>query len=429
MTVAQESVLDVSEAVRIGRRVFADHRVTFVCTLYGSTGSFFLYSLLDNHPDLYTFPYDIRRAPVDLEDFDARPRAAHVRALLEDNERLFDTARDRSFTNSLQYLGDGRDAGLVIDRERFAAYLDALLDVADFSPRTFTLAVVLAYNFARNVVPRSSRVVLYTHDLIRTVRLWKRAIPDAGIVAACRHPVNVFASYCARKRFESADRARLPAPYALTEIESFPDLTTLLAAAGDVRLLLIEELHARPESSMRALAADLGVPFTDTLLQSSIGGLRWWGSHQRVGTINGFSRELHRTLASEAIGARAERMIWRSTARFQRHAGYASVGPARASAVTARWPRIAVTYYRDLARAAAALIRAAGTARARFGVVRRAANAAAHYALVWWRERAAVRELARRDAGADYSPVRIVNPLSADSLCRPGPGADGGASS
>jgi hypothetical protein len=409
----------VPEAVALAAKAFRDARIVLVCSLYGSTGSFFLHSLLDNHSSLYTFPFDIRRIPIFIEDFDAHSRAEHLRAVLEGNQRLYDTASERARTNSLRYLGDTRDGGLVIDRTRFRTYLTAMLEDVALTPRTFTLAVVMAYNFTRDVVPTTTTFALYVHDLFRAVRLWRPQLGKVDIVAACRHPLNVYASACRRRRFDAGDRGTLPAPYGLAHIEGFMALPSLLREAGaDTSLVLIEELHARPRASLEALSAHLQIPFCASMLESTIGGLKWWGSHQRVGTINGFAPDIHGTVELDAVGHRAERMVWRSTERFQRHTGYARVRPASMGRrrPDAWWPRVPLRFYRDLLAAAASLLRGATSVRARLGIAVQTLRLGLRYAQAALAERGAAERMRLEDQATDYGAVAVVNPLSPASL-------------
>ena len=417
--------IEVSEAAALAAKAFRDARIVLVCSLYGSTGSFFVYSLLDNHPDLYTFPFDIRRIPIFIEDFETHARAEHLRAVLDGNQRLFDTASERARTNSLRYLGDARDGGLVIDRARFTAYLTAMLEDVELTPRTFTLALVMAYNFTRDVMPSSNTFALYVHDLFRAVRLWRPQLGKVDIVAACRHPLNVYASACRRKRFDAGDRGTLPAPYALTHVEGFAALPSLLRdARGDASLVLIEELHANPRASLQALSAHLGIPFTESLLESTIGGLKWWGSHQRVGTINGFDPRLHATVAVGAVGRRAERLVWRSTEHFQRHTGYARLRPpSEERRRRAWWPKVPLMFYRDLIVSAAALVTEARSVRAGLGVAVRTLRLALRYALVARDERRDAERMRREDQTTEYAAVTVINPLSDASIRWPRAGA------
>ena len=50
----------------------SDPKVFLNFATYGSAGNYFFYTLLDNHPELFVFPMDIGRAPVDIYNFGAR---------------------------------------------------------------------------------------------------------------------------------------------------------------------------------------------------------------------------------------------------------------------------------------------------------------------------------------------------------------------
>lgn len=401
-----------------------DPRVFFICNLYGSAGSFFLHTLVDGHPDLFTFIFDLRRAPVLVDHFSEHTRAEHLSALLDDNARLFDTGVERTAMNTLDKLGESRDRSIVVDRGVFTEYLLTILDHVEFNIRNLSLALAIAHNYARGIRPRTNTFVFYTHDLPRT-DLFIRQFGCGSALALSRHPVNAYASKCvrafrnhlllAKAEGVSARQALGLALYRPSLIHDLEDAYRLLAAgAGPIGVVAIEELHANPKSSMEAIAAHLGVRFVPSLMESTIGGLKWWGSH--FTRVHGFEPSLHREVDVATIGRSDVSAVLNMTPRLRARLGYGPSG--RTSRIRAiqgracgtRYPKDVVALLRNVwqrERAGARRARAAAVAVER--VVKYVIGRTTF-------ENRAMRRIAALDRDTPLGALQVLSPISPDSM-------------
>ena len=414
-----------ADALSVARAVMRRPRIFVVCNLYGSTGSFFLHTLLDNHPQILTFIYDLRRAPVFVDDFDRHTREEHIRALVEGNDRLFDTGSGQHPMNTLNLLGDTRDRSIVTDRAAFAHYLRLILDEVPFNIRNHCLALALAHNLARGVVPDGETVVFYAHDLPRTL-LFIRQFGEGEVLATVRHPLNVHASRNERtfKGFRDrvadprADRREamnltLYLPSRILYLEEFYRL--LPGVTERVGLVSIEELHAHPRESVEKLAFHMGIPFSTTLLESTIGGLKWWGSHYT--RVQGFSRTLHRDLALDKVDRSDAAAVSLAMPRLHRHCRYVTVETSRWAGVLSRLPGLRFPV--DVVRLLRLSWRTCPGWRARTQAATMALSRIAKFLVARSTlENAALQRLRRLDAAADFSPLVLINPMQADSMNR-----------
>jgi hypothetical protein len=405
------------EVLAFVREALERPRVSFISHLCGSAGSFFFHTLFDGHPSVNRFMFDLNRAPIVIDDFDARTPEQHVALLLEDNERLFDTASDPSPMNTLRFLGETRDRGIVVDRVLFAHYLKVILNDVPWSLRTLVIALTVAHNLARGIRPRSNVFVFYTHDLAKTVQ-FVRGFGGGDILALCRHPVNIFESRC-RRQFRAhvdlaeaagsswRDALNLPL-YRPSQIFGLEDFYRLLPSiAGRIGVVSIEELHASPQRSMERVAAYMGIPFSPVLLESTVDGLKWWGSHYT--RLHGFSPSLHRDVKSDRVGRGDTAAVMRATLRLQRHLGYTSLTKIPvADALRARLP--GRRYFADLEHLRRTTVgrgRGSDARCARFALERAAKYIVARTV----HENAALHRLAAHDARADFSKLAVINPV------------------
>jgi hypothetical protein len=412
-----------AEALGVARAVMRRPRIFVVCNLYGSTGSFFLHTLLDNHPQVLSFIYDLRRAPVFVDDFDRHTREEHIRALVEGNDRLFDTGSGQHPMNTLNLLGDTRNQSIVTDRVAFTHYMRLILDDVPFTIRNHCLALALAHNLARGVVPDGETVVFYAHDLPRTL-LFIRQFGEGEVLATIRHPLNVHASRNERTfkgfrdrvadaRVDRRDAMNLTLylPSRILYLEEFYRLLPRITQR--VGLVSIEELHAHPRESVERLAAHMGIPFSPTLLESTIGGLKWWGSHYT--RVQGFSRTLHRDLAFDKVDRGDAAAISVALRGLHRHCGYVPAETSRASRILSRLPGL--RFVRDVIALLRISWRTCPGWRARGQAAAMAGARVAKFLVARTTlENAALRRLARVDAASDFSRLVLINPMQANSM-------------
>src|SRR5688572_9846081 len=107
---------------------FDDLRVAGIF-FWGRSGSVFLHSLFDSHPEVLTLPasrlnaFHAREWPKIAREPDVRSMARRFVAL---NPSVFDGRKDRWF-EGLGAMGPGRDTPLVVNADAFVAELERLL--------------------------------------------------------------------------------------------------------------------------------------------------------------------------------------------------------------------------------------------------------------------------------------------------------------
>jgi hypothetical protein len=338
-----------------GLRAMDSAEIVLVCSLRGPGGGRFLYALLDAHPQTICYPFKLNHL-VHPREFEGRSKRQLIDVVLG-RKRLFDTS-----LNGADFASLGRDGqqALVVDRATFSDSLSALVDQRPLTFRNFVLAVAIAHNIAIGSRPAGSHFIFYAHELHVAVR-YLRALGAARILAAHRHPINLYASAMRYTRNWSigsrwqesaalageaaavaARRKKVLIPYRPGDF--FLNVYKSLAQCGAVDVVLLERLHAEPEASLRLLAERLGLSWSPTLLEGTIHGLSWGGKGgARTG---GFSRELHRAVRTDFVGRGGQRTI-----RFIAQNLHTQLGYQR---TRAQWTdvlgidRSALAYYRDV---------------------------------------------------------------------------------
>jgi hypothetical protein len=323
--------------------IIKEKEIFLITSLFGSSnGSAFLNTLFDGHPDIYTFPHPIQTY-INLEHFWDIDQSSHLDHILAD-EIFFNTSlgNNKNRGDGFHMLGEYKDEGFTVDRELFKSYLNNIILLLEWNEQNYILAVVVAFNWARGVIPNSSRFVLYVHDT-STTKYFERIFDQFKTVAICRHPLNVFVSLCKQSKQKALDRDRLLGSISYAFIGHFYDFLILRSNVG---VVLLEELHANPDDSMRKIADYMGINFHESLLQSTAGGLKWWGI--RVSILNGFLETLHKEVKTGYSGRNIESAIYNATRNFQEFIGYSGISKKRNIELRMYLPgMLHVRYYKE----------------------------------------------------------------------------------
>lgn len=302
------------------------HRLTRVASIhyYGRSGSIFLQSLLDSHPDVLMLPV------VYLCGFHTfwsrygglRPAelvgafAQHYEVLYDptSTREVIDVGRGIGLIYNFNLMGEGHDERLGLDR---AVFIDRLMRKAALcvgtdgrlSRKFFFQAVHAAYAEAlgRRMRSESPLIVYQGHNpqFAQVEHLITDFSPHLKFVHCVREPVPALGSWFAHTRTSELGCA-LDLPYRVLgrAVDQAKPILNQWPVDGakpplvswnerNTRAVRLEDLHNRPRETLEKLCDWLGIPWDDALLQSTFDGKLWhWPDGSR--TLSGFQR---RTLA------------------------------------------------------------------------------------------------------------------------------------
>lgn len=405
------------DPLELARSAITSPRIFYVCSLYGSSGGMFVSSLFDSHPELFTFPWHLEQY-LDLQDFDKNRWEQFLSKILRD-EIFFDTSKGnyQSRGDSLHCLGENRDRGIQISRTVFEDTFRRLIDPTDMTARTFGLSIIAAYNLARGHGPATNTFVLYSHDLQLTLRARKH-FGMGQIIAVCRHPANVMASSPKGALQRALDRGKLLRPYRFNFVTNYYRLWKGPLANEKLGIVILEELHAHPERSLRSIAQYMGISFDKALLASTMGALKWWGV--RVTKFNGFSPILHREVKLNYMGKNAEALVFFCFRRFQQFVGY--VSHSRLSLFDALRlfipGKLFLRYYEDAFISFVALFRKESAFKRKIRLLARFIVDLTSYPFLMMKEIMRMVQSGRMEARVDFSSFIVLNPLSEGTIAR-----------
>jgi hypothetical protein len=271
---------------------------------YGSSGSTFLHSLLDGHPDVIQMPGLYARNlykfwncnhTLTIDKF--------VSAFLDAHKPWFVTDLvDSEF--GFRSMGDNMDQTITIDQDLFEGHFRTHFTCQNYNSREFIIQCHKAYNFALGKKNKGKKLLVLPLHTLPPDEYHKMFadFPDLKIVNMVRHPVSLY--YSALKHYDSMHRRSKVLNFNFTEaalsflfndyhygqfkryetfgFRYFPESKKEQQVA-----IVLEELHKNPSANMKSLATWLTIPWSNTLLASTFNGQRWW-SRAESSRINGF---------------------------------------------------------------------------------------------------------------------------------------------
>ncbi len=310
---------------------------------YGRSGSIFLQSLLDGHPDVLTFPANYLGGFYSFwNEYGDRSPLHIVKAFLHHYEVLFDpTSAEEVFDvgpyagqeYDFDKMGPNHDEALGVDRERFRDILLAkcLIEVKDFENgrlerKFFLQALHVAYAEAlgRDLTGRQPLIVFQAHtphiDVIEM--LFADFVPKIRFLHSVRDPINTMASWFnemmrflddpplvlpRRTLGRSIDHAKPILSQHLNKdiidqrLETDPDTQRAIEwVAENSRAVRLEDLHTKPRETLEKICAWLELDWHDCLLESTFDGKLWhWSTGGR--TVSGFQTATIKQQHSDAV--------------------------------------------------------------------------------------------------------------------------------
>ena len=278
-----------------------------VAILYdGRSGSVFVQSLLDNHPQVSVFPATVLiggGSGISFDDFwDLHQTDDNVElanAFCNAFGTAFDSRQDNTWCR-LDALGPDMNEAISVDIESFKRCLCGLLQDSRIDRRTFFLAVHVAYELARGRDPHAMRILVHAlHVPDKRVRDFFDDFPDTKILLMTRNPLETHAAVF-RHTMRRHEIEHGPEFISRPEVLAYPLVGVrhafeypfhILSACDpeQVRAIRLEDLHLESEIVIHNICEWIGIEFDEVLLKSTFDG-RLWRGDSTIAPKNGFSK-------------------------------------------------------------------------------------------------------------------------------------------
>lgn len=267
------------------------NRVVAIMTHLRS-GSGLMSSLLDGHPNVLMTPDCLLMGYQQFWDKNGHLAADELtESFVEFYAVLFD-ARDKSKCSrtgpdvgenmNLTRLGPSRDECLLVDKEAFKCNVKEMVATDNQVDRKlFFQAIHLAYAHAQGRFPEDPIIVFGLHvDRAASIQGLVEDFPDASFLQMVRHPILSVGSHFRHHHM----RKEIKPKFAISTI--FRALYAGRAVPHENRpnwcAVRLEDLHQKPQETLRKICDWMHVHWDDTLLKSTVNGKQWWNEKNTI---------------------------------------------------------------------------------------------------------------------------------------------------
>lgn len=290
----------------------------------GRTGSDFLQSLLDSHPQILmmsgAFFYHrfwegsvcVAAGLFEVADFVDEFIGHHIHKL----KSRYDLQERKD------QLGEQGDRSIDIDLARFRELVLTFLEGRRVDSRNSLVAVCAAYAICLGEdVEQKTLFVHHAHHFDELVRFLKD-FPDSRIICTTRDPRANFVSGIEHWRRYSSQMDQGNHLYFYIR-RILADATPILALPNSLRVIRIEDMGK--DGVLRSLSCWLGIEYRESMMRSTWGGLSWHGDRlsSRGSGGKGWSGELLKNRWNERLGVVDKYVLNYIMNGRLRHYGYA----------------------------------------------------------------------------------------------------------
>jgi len=269
-----------------------------ICSILydGRSGSVFLQSLLDNHPDVSTFP---------ATAMCGGRRGVHINKILDQVESLnwenlgqlfvdqypvvFDSSDDTTNCR-LHQLGADQNETLNIKKEDFLRSWQSMDPLEKKSRRTFFIAIHMAYELAKGRSLGANFTIVHAmHTPEPSMEPLCSAFPEMRILLMTREPLETFNSHFrhhikayevenpGKNFWDLEESAEYPFHIFKNIFTSYENIGKWARNRNFVRAIRLEDLHEQIEPTMQKLCNWLDIKYSNECKQATFGGKTHWG--------------------------------------------------------------------------------------------------------------------------------------------------------
>ena len=273
---------------------FFNLKIVAISHFISRSGTLYLHSLLDNHPEIATIPGTIDI--VELLKIKKNSSALECYEIFKkNNPKFFDTSsfnfKDKN-NSSLWILGDDKKRKILTDENLFKTNFIKALVGRKIEPKNILISLYLAYAKAHNKKIGNYKIILMHPHEKKTTLLFNKFFKDAIYFIPIRNPYRAYKSIIKKTKFVNK----------LREIKYYPS-GQLLDSALDIKnfridklnmyFFKLEDLGNNLETIMKNVANILNIEFNQSMLASTFGGEKYW-SNSVEKQSNEFDRNRHK---------------------------------------------------------------------------------------------------------------------------------------
>lgn len=277
---------------------------------YGRSGSLFLQSLLDSHPNILMLPGDYLRFyyllwnSLDVNSTNKLDKDMVINSFNEVLPFIFDANNVSKYFENTGYggdfgirlgfnlMGEEQNQKLGIDKNKFIYEFNIIFkDKKYITRKEFFKAIHIAYFYSlgRNYTSNRKPIIVYFPHIANIdgpIELLED-FPHTKRICMVREPIQSLGSLINtyRRVCNISVQQMLyilnPSLYGgITNIEEYPSCA-----------IKLEDVHNKPKETLGKICDFINIPWNDSLMESTFDGLKWWNGKNSE-RINGFNKKI-----------------------------------------------------------------------------------------------------------------------------------------
>ena len=261
-------------------------------THYQSSGSLYLHSLLDGHPQIITIPGVPHLDPIINGTFDTSQQALDVFNIA--NPKFYDTSK-MTFadlnSSGLYRLGENANEGIVTDKILFNQFFFECIHKENLVPRNIIFSLYYAYAKSHGMDLNTKKVVLFhPHEIHRTISM-HNLFPDSKYLVTIRNPARAYYSRLQLMKNKAKARNIAHSHLGLLSDDAY-NVYELLQNNMSMRIVKIEDFAENSHYILMKLCKYLNIDYNAELQKSTFGSKLYWGANSNYKS-NTFTKTRH----------------------------------------------------------------------------------------------------------------------------------------
>ncbi len=257
-----------------------DLQIVSISHYQSCTGSVFLHSLLDGHPEICTIPGVPNFMPLISSIYDSAEDAFKIFEL--SNPKFYDTSKmSRIDQNSsgLYCLGEAMDEGIITNKILFREHFFQHMYGEELSIKN--LIISLYYAYARSHyfdISKFKILLLHPHEREITF-IFDEIFPKSKYLIPIRNPIR---AYCSSIKLRKEKANARNQPYIPTGqlLSSAVNLYEYCKRNMDICIFRIEDFGSKKEKKiLKLISKYIGIEYNNSMESSTFGSKTFWGAN------------------------------------------------------------------------------------------------------------------------------------------------------
>lgn len=255
-----------------------DLKIVAIGHFVSRSGTIFIHSLLDNHPEVITVP-----ATIDIAHLLVNKKLSvkeYYEIFEKYNPKFFDTSKftqKDKHNSKLWSLGENKNEKIITNKSDFKNYFFQILKNKNINPENILKTIYLSYSLCHNKDISKGKIFLFhPHEKKITLR-FDKFFKKTRYIIPVRNPIKVYESIIRQVKTITKVRGENYYPSGQL-IESALDIDDFYKNNLNMYFIKMEDFNKNLEEEVIKLSKYLDIKFKTSMLESTFGGLKYWGN-------------------------------------------------------------------------------------------------------------------------------------------------------